>query len=705
MNSSVWYKLKPYLLILVLAFFVNAAGADIFAQKVKLRGKITPECAASGNSDWKFADLFAEGNIAVQGSFTCRGAFIYDLSDPANPVLKSHYNPNNNIQFLEAVIVGKTGYFGSGNGFGVHIVDLSDPANPKLLGVVDASHGNGFDRIHEIVVWGDYLIENYNGFSNKLIKVINVSNPANPVFIRDINPTEVNWVHAMHIRGNRMFTSGWGNSANRGRTEIYDVSNIAAEPPVLLGFIEDTSSTTAGNNMHSSWTSEDGNYLYSCREVTGSNGNNPGDLRVYDIRNPAQPLLVNKISMADLGLNAVTPHNPVVKGNRLYVSWYQAGVQIFDISTPDRPKRIGQYDTYQPAYAPPAELDKNGDASALSALTSDVSWDVICGSANLQNNLPTSYDGNWAVFPFLGEDKILAGDMKEGLLILDASKAADNAKNQISDFDGDGRSDFSVFNKNTGKWSVIKSSDNQNITQNFGLGSDTIVTGDYDGDGKSDFAVWRPTNGVWYVLGSTKGFYAEQFGANGDVPVAADYDADGKTDFAVWRPTNGAWYIRQSSLGTRIVQWGSSGDKVFAGDYEGDGKADLAVYRPSTGIWYVLKSSSSQPLIIQFGLETDKPLSADFDGDAKSDFAVYRPSEGNWYILNSAANSLSVIRFGLSEDLPIPADFDGDGKSDIAVFRPSSSIWYRLNSSDSSFDLKSFGETGDVPSPSSVQPK
>ena len=140
--------------------------------------------------------------------------------------------------------------------------------------------------------------------------------------------------HAMHIRGNRLFTSGWGNSGFRGRTEIYDISNIGTQAPTLLGFVEDPTSTTAGNNMHSSWSSEDGNYLYSARETN----NGTGDIRVYNIANPAVPLLVRSISMAELGLNAITPHNPVVFGNYLYVSWYQAGVQVFDISTPDNPR-------------------------------------------------------------------------------------------------------------------------------------------------------------------------------------------------------------------------------------------------------------------------------------------------------------------------------------------------------------------------------
>jgi hypothetical protein len=690
MNFKPFKNTTYFVFFLLLLAIISGFNETLFAQKVRLRAEINPTCATNSRS--KFADIYADGNIAVQGSFNCRGAFIYDISNPDNPILASWYNPGSNQQFLEAVVIGNRGYFGSGNGGGVHIVDLTNPYSPTLLGIVNSSNGNGHNSIHEMVVWGDYLIENFNSLSNKVLKFINISNPANPVFIRDLNPTEVQWVHAMHIRGNRLFTSGWGNSSNRGRTEIYDISNITTQAPSLLGFIEDQTSTTAGNNMHSSWTSEDGNYLYSCRET--NNGN--GDVRVYNITNPAQPLLVNRITMQGLGLNAVTPHNPVVKGNYLYVAWYQAGIQVFDISDPISPKRVGQYDTYQPAFAPPAEEQAR-------ALTAEP-WDLICGSENLQNLLPTTYDGNWAVFPFLGQDKILAGDLTSGLLILDTTDLNSLPKNINSDFDGDGKTDLSVYSPNSGLWQIENSSNNSNGLTNFGLSEDKIVPGDYDGDGKSDIAVWRPSSGTWYILGSTNGFSAQQFGSNGDVPIAADFDADGKTDIAVWRPSTGVWYIQQSSLGIRIVQWGLSGDKAFAGDYEGDGKADLAIYRPSGGTWYILQSSSSLPLIAPFGLSTDKPLSGDFDGDGKYDFAVYRPSEGNWYILNSETNSLRISRFGLQNDTPISADYDGDGKSDIAVFRPAENVWYRLNSSDGAFSARGYGQTGDIPSPSSVNP-
>lgn len=686
--------LKLPLFFLFASFIWLGSAMHISAQKVKLRSQITPNCTqVRSTAGWKFADIYADGNIAVQGSYGCNGAFIYDISNPDAPALSAWYNPGNNQQFLEAIVIGNRGYFGSGNGGGVHIVDLSSPASPQLLGIVNSTNGNGHNSIHEMMVINqngqDFLIENFNGFSSKIIKIINVTNPASPVFVRDLNPTEAVWVHAMHVRGNKMYTSGWGSSTNRGRTEIYDISNLATQAPTLLGFISDSSPTiTNGNNMHSSWTSEDGNYLYSCRETA----NGQGDVRTYDVTNPAQPMLVNRVTMTDLNLNAVTPHNPVVLGNKLYVAWYQAGLQVFDITTQSSPKRIGQYDTFQPQFV-----------EEESPSLFDEPWDMVCGSSSLQNALPTNYNGNWAVFPLLGEDKVLAGDMTHGLLILDVRNSTAPSKNVVSDFDGDRKTDFSVFTSNNGTWNIEASSNGAFSSTTFGASQDKIVSGDYDGDNKTDHAVFRPSAGTWYILGSTSGFRAVAWGAGSDIPVAADFDADGKTDVAVFRPSNGVWYILQSTLGFKAIQWGQNGDKPLIGDFEGDGKADLTVYY--NGVWYILQSSSSIPMYVSFGNSTDKPISGDFDGDGKTDITVYRPSEGYWYTLNSNNNSLSVAGFGLADDLPIPADYDGDGKTDISVYRPSLNAWYRLNSSDGSFASKIFGQTGDNPSPTSAQPQ
>jgi hypothetical protein len=645
---------------------------------------LTPPCEpALAGSTWKFADIHADGNLAVQGSYHCRGAFIYDISNPDGPVLKSWYNPGNDKQFLEAIVVGNRGYFGSGNQDGVHIVDLSDPSNPVLLGVVNHLQ-NGHWTVHEMMVFDQagerYLVENYNATTIKPIKIFNVTNPAAPVLKWEFSPPNNAWVHAMHIRGNRMFLSEFTGP----RVDIYDINNIAQQAPTLTGGV------TANTTNHSSWTSEDGNFLYSARETFD------GDLRVYDITDPQTPLLRKTIKAADLNINAITPHNPVVKGNRLYVAWYQAGVQIFDISNPADPIRIGQYDTYPALF--------QSEKAAESSLR-DEPWDVVCGAENLQNSVPTNYDGNWTVFPFLGDDKLIAADLSFGLLILDATGLNSPPKNPVADFDGDRKTDVSVFDASNGTWSIESSSSSSQYPVFWGLPNDIPVPADYDGDGRTDTAVWRPSNGRWYIVYGNGTMNEIAWGLDGDVPVPGDFDADGRADLAVWRPSDGTWYIVQSTLGIRIQAWGLNGDKAAIGDYEGDGKTDLAVWRPSNGTWYLMLSSSSQIITQPWGLTGDMPLVTDFDGNGRDEFTVFRPADSNWYRLDPITGAMTIQGFGLAGDVPIPADYDGDTKTDIAVYRPTEHTWYFVFSSDFGFRAKSFGSGSEMPAPSAAQPR
>ena len=277
------------------------------------------------------------------------------------------------------------------------------------------------------------------------------------------------------------------------------------------------------------------------------------------------------------------------------------------------------------------------------------------------------------------------------------------AKNKNADFDGDGKTDVSVFRPDTGIWYILKSSDSGFSGITFGNGSDILAPGDYDGDGKTDTAVFRPAEGVWYFLNKAGLLTARQFGANGDVPVPADYNDDGKTDLAVFRPSNGTWYIANSdSLGTfNFVQFGASGDLPVRGDYDGDGKSDIAVFRPSNGSWYVLRSSDGTFSGAAFGASTDVPAQGDFDGDGKTDFAVFR--SGIWYLLQTTGG-FSAVQFGASGDVPVTGDYDGDNKADVAVFRPSNGAWYLLRS-QSGFTGIGFGAVSDKPIPNAYLPQ
>ncbi|RIJ91151.1 MAG: hypothetical protein DCC44_09705, partial [Acidobacteria bacterium] len=126
---------------------------------------------------------------------------------------------------------------------------------------------------------------------------------------------------------------------------------------------------------------------------------------------------------------------------------------------------------------------------------------------------------------------------------------------------------------------------------------------DFDGDGKTDVSVYRPSNNVWYLQRSTAGFTAYQFGAAGDKMVPADFTGDGKTDVAMYRPSTGTWYIlRSEDLTLTVAPFGISTDIPTPGDFDGDGKADMAVYRPDAQGTFYIQRSTQGFTAVQFGL-------------------------------------------------------------------------------------------------------
>lgn len=273
----------------------------------------------------------------------------------------------------------------------------------------------------------------------------------------------------------------------------------------------------------------------------------------------------------------------------------------------------------------------------------------------------------------------------------------------VASFEGDSKTDISVYRPSNGVWYSQNSSDFNYQSVLFGIAEDRVVAGDYDGDGITDRAVWRPSTGFWHVLKSGGGTISAPFGASTDIPVPGDYDGDLKTDLAVWRPSTGQWFIfRSSDSNYEFRTFGIGPDKPVPGDYDGDAITDIAVWRPSNGVWYIWRSTDFGFNIFAFGQDLDQPVQGDYDGDGRADAAVFRPADGVWYLLRST-QGFGAAQFGFGTDKPVPGDFDGDGKTDIAVFRDG--IWYALRSSDFNVLGTVFGQAGDIPVPRGYIPQ
>jgi glucose/arabinose dehydrogenase len=269
-----------------------------------------------------------------------------------------------------------------------------------------------------------------------------------------------------------------------------------------------------------------------------------------------------------------------------------------------------------------------------------------------------------------------------------------------ADFDGDLRTDVSVFRPSSGVWYAFHSSNSTVRIQQFGLTGDVPTPEDYDGDNIADIAIYRPTSNAWYYFQSSDSTVgAFNFGLTGDIPTQGDYDGDARADIAIYRPSTGTWWIRRTtSPGSFLaIQFGLSSDVPTAADYDGDGKYDIAVFRPADGDWYRLNSTNGAVGFAHFGLNGDVPTQGDYDGDGLADQAVFRPSTGVWYA-NRSTSGFFATQWGINTDVPAVGDYDADGRDDIAVFRPSSGVWYASRST-SGVLIVPFGLTGDIPAP------
>lgn len=261
------------------------------------------------------------------------------------------------------------------------------------------------------------------------------------------------------------------------------------------------------------------------------------------------------------------------------------------------------------------------------------------------------------------------------------------------DFDGDGRSDFSIFRPSNSLWVTLRSGGGTLVAQ-WGAPTDTLVPADYDGDGRTDVAIFRPSDSTWYIARSRDGSIVQPWGTSTDVPVPADYDGDGRADIAVYSPSNTTWYIWRSREGFFVQPWGAAGVIPVPADYDGDGRADIAVYQPSNFTWYIMSSSASW-VLQPWGGAGAIPVPGDYDGDRRADIAVYVPSNGTWYV--KASTGAWVLQpWGSATDIPVPSDYDGDGRTDIAVYRPSNGNWYVKSSAGAWIQL-AWGIPSDVP--------
>jgi choice-of-anchor B domain-containing protein len=293
------------LIIIVTVFVCSISGTPGEAQVLDLLG----QAPVSGRifDVWGYYDTNTGKEYALVGSD--EGLFIFDVSNPATPVQVAHPPgvPGFDIKIFQKYAYCVTGSGGMNQG---KILDLTNPAAP----VVAAS----FNSAHNIFIKDGYMYLEYPG-----LRIMNLnSNPLSPVQIYEDNDGDG---HDAAVIGDRLFDfHGYSD------TKIFNIQNPVA--PVLLGTID--APTIVYN--HSGWTTTDGNFLFICDELST---NPTPDITVWNISN-----LGNMVQVGQFGEPNATVHNLYVRGSYAYVSYYEKGFRIFDISNPAQMDIVAEYD-------------------------------------------------------------------------------------------------------------------------------------------------------------------------------------------------------------------------------------------------------------------------------------------------------------------------------------------------------------------------
>ncbi len=199
--------------------------------------------------------------------------------------------------------------------------------------------------------------------------VFSLDDPTNPIPLGCFPNASVSipYVHDAYVRND----TAWLNCGSYG---LYLVDFSTPQTPVILGTMDGY--PQEGYN-HSGWMHETLPYYYMADETLGS------DLKVVDVSNPQDMHVVNTFDSEPADGGPVIPHNLIVRGDYLYVSYYFEGLQVYDISDPVHPQRVLYYDTY------PDDVNVN----------------------------QVFYQGAWGVYPFLPSGHILVSDLNNGLYL------------------------------------------------------------------------------------------------------------------------------------------------------------------------------------------------------------------------------------------------------------------------------------------------
>jgi len=363
---------------------------------------------SAGNDIWGHVDLNTGNEFAIMG--VKNGVIVVNVTDPTTPVevgtisgvnsswrdVKVYQHYDENVNLWQAYAYATT----EGNNGGVTIIDLNSLPNSVSL-----------------VEKNDVVNTAHNVYITNVDHTLNITLPEQTATLQLIGANSRSGAFQNYSLTNpktlaNVSTNNYGSGyTHDGASLIIDdqrsVDNCGLtsgactlfidfnEKEMKLWNITDPNSTDhlgtatysdvdeSNQYVHSGWGTEDKQFILLHDEFDEQRGGLNTTVRIFSIADLTNPTQVGQWT----GPTRAIDHNGFVRGNRYYMSNYERGLTILDITDPTTPTEVGFFDTYTPSNS-------------------------------------ASFNGAWGVYPYLPSGNILVSDINSGLYVLKDNASA-----------------------------------------------------------------------------------------------------------------------------------------------------------------------------------------------------------------------------------------------------------------------------------------
>jgi choice-of-anchor B domain-containing protein len=325
------------------------------------------------------------------------GTAFVDVSNPLHPRYLGHLpiTPGANPNTWHDVKMYQNHAFIVADGAGPHGMQVFDMT--RLRGVTVPQQFTPDFTYTQINSAHNIFINEATGFAYSVggssggttcgggLHMINIQNPKAPVFAGCFAYAGTGRVNTGYTHDVQCVVYAGPDAARTGREicfgsnethlAISDVTNKQA--PVAISH----TSYPAVSYTHQGWLTPDHRYFFINDELDELGGSVQGTRTlVWDVSDLDDPVLVNQY----IGPTPATDHNHYIRGNRMFMSNYQYGLRVVDVSNPLAPALVGHFDT--------------------------------------SPNLPDApgFGGTWSNYPFFPSGIIVMTSRTEGLYVLRA---------------------------------------------------------------------------------------------------------------------------------------------------------------------------------------------------------------------------------------------------------------------------------------------